>query len=64
MNWRPWLHGLLSAVIGGAATTISVMFVEPQLIDDLNKVWKIALASGIINAALYLKQSPLPPTKE
>jgi hypothetical protein len=54
----------MSAVIGGAATTISVMFVEPHLLEDFAKVWKIALASGIINAALYLKQSPLPPTKD
>ena len=63
MDWKHWAKGLVSAFIGGGANSVSVMIVDPQsfnLGDGLAKLGTVALASGIISAALYLKQSPIP----
>jgi hypothetical protein len=63
MNWKLWLKGLGSAVIGAFANSITVMIVDPQnfnLQTGLNKVLSVAIVSAIIAAAMYLKQSPLP----
>lgn len=57
-----WLHGLLAAFIGGAATAISGMVIAPDTFNfgAPRKLLELTLAAGIINAAMYLKQSPLP----
>ena len=58
-----WLKGLLSAIIGGAADSITVMVVEPSsfnLQEGLSKLLSVAAVSAIVSAAMYLKQSPLP----
>ena len=62
-NWKTWLRGLISAVIGGAANSITVMIVDPQsfnLEDGLGKVGSVALISAVVAAAMYLRKSPLP----
>lgn len=66
-NPTVWIHGLISALIGGAATSISTVVVAPEqfnLSAGLMNVAKVALVSGIVSAAMYLKQSPLPPVDE
>lgn len=58
-----WLRGLGSAFIGGAATAITTTVVAPETFnfgDGLKKLLQVSIASGIINAAFYLKKSPLP----
>ena len=63
MTWQVWLKGLVSAIIGGAANSVTVMIVEPSsfnLQEGLSKVGTVALVSGLVAACLYLKQSPLP----
>jgi len=63
MNWTKWLKGLISAVIGGAANSITVMIVDPiafNLNEGASKLGVVALVSAILAAAMYLKQSPLP----
>ena len=58
-----WLKGLLSAIIGGAANSITVMVVDPvgfNLQAGLGKLLSVAAVSAIVAAAMYLKQSPLP----
>lgn len=63
MNWKPWLHGLISAFIGGGASTVSAMVIAPDrfnLGDGFENMMQLWAASGITSAALYLKQSPLP----
>ncbi len=63
MNWKPWLHGLGSAFVGGAANSISAMVIDPvdfNLQEGLHKVLSMWAVSGLISAGLYLKQSPLP----
>jgi len=62
-----WLQGLLSAIIGGAANSITVMVVEPtsfNLQEGLSKLLSVAAVSAIVSAAMYLKQSPLPVKEE
>ncbi len=62
-NWKHWLKGLISAFIGAAANSVTVVIVDPVNFNPLtqtNKVLTVAVVSGVIAAALYLKQSPLP----
>lgn len=67
MNWTKWIKGLVSAVIGGAANSVTVMIVDPiafNMQDGAGKLGMVALVSAIVAAAMYLKQSPLPPSAE
>lgn len=57
-DWKVWLHGLGATVIGGVANAILVYFVAPEI--DWNHLVQIAGGSGVLAAAGYLKQSPLP----
>lgn len=58
-----WLHGLGAAFIGGAANSIVVAQIVPEAV-NFGSQWKkaaaVAVASGVISAAFYLKLSPLP----
>ena len=63
MNWKTWLKGLVSAIIGGAANSITVMAIDPKqfnLTDGLTKLGTVAAISSVVSAAMYLKSSPLP----
>ena len=63
-DWRTWLRGLAAAVIGGAANAVTLMVVDPTQFNfdsGLPALWKVAAVSAILNAAFYLKQSPIPP---
>jgi hypothetical protein len=64
MNWKPWIKGLMAAFIGGGANAVTVIIVDPINFNPLQggamKVLMVALVSGCISAALYLKASPLP----
>jgi len=63
MNWRTWLKGLFSAIIGGAANSITVMAIDPTQFNfgaGLKKLGTVAGISALIAGAMYLKQSPLP----
>lgn len=66
-TWEFWIHGLLAAFIGGAATGLAAAIVAPEsfnLHDGLSKLAELATVSGILQAAAYLKQSPLPAPDE
>lgn len=63
MDLRHWVKGLISAAIGGAANSITVMIVDPiafNLEDGLGKLGTVALVSSIVSVAMYLKKSPVP----
>ena len=63
MKWQQWIKGLISAIIGGAANSVTVMVIEPtqfNLGEGIGKLGTVAAVSAIIAAALYLKKSPLP----
>ncbi len=63
MTWQVWLKGLVSAIIGGAANSVTVMIVEPtafNLQEGIGKLGTVCVVSAIVAAAMYLKSSPLP----
>ncbi len=58
-----WFKGLLSATISGAAASAGTMIAAPadfNLGAGLRRLITVAIVSGIIGAANYLKQSPMP----
>jgi len=60
---KAWIHGLLSAVISGIATLVSVKVAIPEAFDwehGWQAIGKLVVINAVINTALYLKQSPLP----
>lgn len=64
-NVRAWVHGLLSAFIGSAASSTAAIFVAPQTFNIYTMSgWKhigvMSLVAGMASVATYLKQSPLP----
>ena len=64
VDWRNWVRGLAAAVIGGGANAVTLMVVDPlkfNFADGLVSLWKVTLVSALLNAAFYLKQSPIPP---
>lgn len=66
-DWRHWAKSLLAAAISSSANSISVMIVDPTNFNfdqGASKLLKVAIVSGIVGIALYLKQSPLPQEKE
>ncbi|MBV6342820.1 hypothetical protein [Candidatus Magnetobacterium casense] len=63
MDWRTWLKGLVSAGIGAAANSVTVMIVAPETFninEGLPKLGAVAAVSALVAVAGYLKQSPLP----
>ena len=64
-NTNAWLHGLLSAFIGSASSSVAAVFVAPQTFNiytvaGWQKIGVMALVSGGASVAAFLKQSPLP----
>jgi hypothetical protein len=66
LRWELWVKGLIAAFIGGAANSFSAWIIAPDVFNfnDLHKLSELAIASGIISAALYLTKSPLPKLQE
>lgn len=61
---KMWIKGLFSAIIGGAASGITVVLVDPETF-NLFQGGAMELASMVIIQAtvalgMYLKASPLP----
>jgi hypothetical protein len=58
MNWKPWLHSLVAAAIGGAATSLGAALVTSNY--SWQQAWHMALVGAAIPVLALLKQSPLP----
>jgi|GEM_PF-2704356 hypothetical protein len=66
-NWRLWLRGLSAAIIGGGANAVTAMVVEPtkfNFVEGWPSLWHFTVVSMVVSAALYLKQSPVPPEED
>ena len=64
LAWGTWFKGLISATIGGGANSITSMVVAPEVFntkEGLSNVVAMAVVGAILGAAMYLKQSPIPP---
>jgi len=64
-TWTQWLNGLIGGFIGGASNAITLVIVDPDKFSPASVGgWKhlgvVVLISGIVSAALYLKQHPTP----
>jgi len=67
LRWQPWAYGLLSASIGGGATAIGAVVLDPEKFnfsEGLLNIAKLFVLSGVISAALYLMKSPVPKLEE
>ena len=75
LDWSTWLYGLLSGFIGGGAGAIGSAFggimTDPDHFNPSHGVHHLLVLmgwtfvfSGVITAAAYLKQSPLPPEEK
>lgn len=63
LNWVKWGHGLLGAIIGGAANSVTVMIVDPatfNLAEGKSKLGAVAIVGAISAAGFYLKTTPVP----
>lgn len=62
-QWRRWIHGLVAAVLGGAANALGAVVIEPQSFnfrDQLTSLLGMAGWSAIISLFLYFKTAPPP----
>jgi hypothetical protein len=65
LNWKPWLHSLIATFVAGAANAITLVIVDPVAFNgDWKRIGLVALVSGLVAAAFYLKKSPLPEEKQ
>jgi hypothetical protein len=60
MNWKIWLHGLVAAAIQSAATSVTLLVVDPTAFHDWEKLGSLCAVNAVLGVALYLKQSPIP----
>jgi len=64
---RIWIEGLVAALIGGAANAITVIVVDPlnfNLGEGLGKLLQVVAVGGLVAAAAFLKQSPIPKAEQ
>jgi len=66
MNWRFWTYGLVSGIIGAAASTAGNVLILPAVVNGIT-VRQLFIATalnmavaGAVGAFAYLKKQPLP----
>jgi hypothetical protein len=62
---KEWLWGLLHAVVGGAANSVTAALVIPDKVNlitmaGFKNMMLLAGVGGMVSFWLYLKQSPIP----
>jgi hypothetical protein len=64
MNWKLWSRGLVAAIINAVANSFVIVIVDPTKFNlfqgGARELCTVAVASGIVGAALYLKEHPDP----
>lgn len=65
-GWKVWLKGLVAAAVSSASNTIAVLIADPHHfnpseVGGVRKLGTVVAISAVVGAALYLKQSPVPP---
>lgn len=63
MNWKAWVHSLIAAAIGGAASALGAILISPASFPDNETGWvhlgAVAAFGAIVPVLALLKQSPL-----
>jgi len=63
MNWKAWVHSLIAAAIGGAASALGAILISPASFPDNGTGWAhlgaVAAFGAIVPVLALLKQSPL-----
>lgn len=62
VNWKHWLYGLISAIIGGAGNAFGLTIADPNA--SMEAYLKMAGFGAVIAAFGYFKAHPLPPLDE
>jgi hypothetical protein len=52
-NWRIWVHGAISAFVGGAANMVTVIVIDP-ITFNLGAQWRKTLAASLVGGVLAL----------
>jgi len=72
LDWEHWAYGLFAALITGGASALTAGFIAPALAPgqfnysgnagwtNLKLMAGMFIINGVLGAAAYLKQSPLP----
>ncbi len=64
MGWKEWLHGLASAIVGGAASAVGGVAGANAAGVPMELAWPVikgaAIGGAVLTVAAYLKKSPLP----
>lgn len=63
LDWKDWIYGLVGAVINAVANSATIVIIAPESFnfqEGLPKLLNASIVFGILGAALYLKQKPLP----
>jgi hypothetical protein len=62
MNWKTWIHSLVAAAIGGAASALGSILISPASFPDTTAGWEhlgtIAAFGAVVPVLALLKQSP------
>jgi hypothetical protein len=61
-NFIKWMKGILSAAIGGAANSITLMLIDPlnyNLTNGIEKLSTVAIVGAIVAVAMHLSKSPI-----
>ena len=62
-GWRYWIAGLVAAVVNGFASGIVLIIADPSTFNietGLKKLLSTSALLGLLGAANYLKQHPVP----
>jgi hypothetical protein len=66
-NWRVWIHSIVAASIGGAASAVPAALTSPDRFNlsnhGMQELAKVAVIGAITGVCLMLKQSPLAASK-
>jgi hypothetical protein len=64
LSWKVWAKGIAAAVIGGSASAVAAAVTAPGIMNGTRGSWMVLLrmsaVAAVVNAAAYLKKSPLP----
>jgi hypothetical protein len=64
-TWTTWLNGVIGGFIGSASNVVTLLIVDPEkfspgAVGGWRRLGEVVLVSGVVGAALFLKNHPTP----